>query len=212
MICHYWCFKGISYKFEPHVCNKCYDISMMVYGLENIAILDAKSVDSRCVLWNITKNDAINRLNNSKFDDKSTLSQWTLVHNKTPVEVIKKGVFRETCFRDIYGKWYKSSWNRFDELKNIDLFWEHNGWINFTDPDGQFQWYFKYWLGRRSLDDQREITRWKGIVSRFKGKLTQMIKDDNGRFDDCSISLNITQILLHWSYELGERDLFFLFI
>ena len=31
IICHYWYFKNIGYKFEPHVCNKCHDISMMAY-------------------------------------------------------------------------------------------------------------------------------------------------------------------------------------
>ena len=33
-----------------------------------------------------------------------------------------------------------------------------------------FQWYFGYFLGRRSSDDERQINRWKKIVSRFKGK------------------------------------------
>ena len=72
MICHYWYFKDIGYKFEPSVCNKCYDISMMAYKLENIAILNIKSVDYRCV-WNMTINDVTNRLNNSKLDDNGTL-------------------------------------------------------------------------------------------------------------------------------------------
>ena len=45
----------------------------MAYELENITILNVKGVDYRCVLWNITKNDAINRLNNSKLDDKGSL-------------------------------------------------------------------------------------------------------------------------------------------
>ena len=39
-------------------------------------------------------------------------------------------------------------------------------------------------LGRRSLHNERQINRWKGIVSGFKGKLVKMIKDVNGRFDD----------------------------
>ena len=45
---------------------------MTVYEFKNIAILNVKGVDYRCVLWNITRNDAINRLNNSKLDDKVT--------------------------------------------------------------------------------------------------------------------------------------------
>ena len=67
MICHYW------YEFEPYVCNKCHDISMMAYELKNAAILKVKGVDYRCILCNMTRNDAINRLNNSKLDDKGTL-------------------------------------------------------------------------------------------------------------------------------------------
>ena len=82
--------------------------------------------------------------------------------NKTPVEVIKKGAFGGTYFRDIYssinGKWYKNSWKEFFQLKNIDSkfyasdyydknlkkykvktgtslrFWENKGWINKIDP------------------------------------------------------------------------------
>ena len=54
----------------------------MAYDLQNIATLNAKGVDYRCVLWNITRNDAINRLNNSKLDDKGILSIWTFVRIK----------------------------------------------------------------------------------------------------------------------------------
>ena len=45
MICHYWYFKDIGYKFMPYACNKCHDTSMMAYELENIAILNVKGVD-----------------------------------------------------------------------------------------------------------------------------------------------------------------------
>ena len=38
---------------------------MMVYVLENIKILNVKGIDYRCVIWNMSKSDAINRLNNS---------------------------------------------------------------------------------------------------------------------------------------------------
>ena len=57
-----------------------------------------------------------------------------------------------------------------------------------------FQWYFRYWLGRKYVDDERQIGRWKGTVSRFKGKSVKMIEDVNGRFDDYSISPEIRQI------------------
>ena len=57
-------------------------------------------------------------------------------------------------------------------------FWENKGWINEIDPYGWFQWYFRYWLGRRSEDNERQINRWrKKIVSSFRDKLVKMIKD-----------------------------------
>ena len=86
-------------------------------------------------------------------------------------------------------------------------FWENKGWIHSIDPYNWFQWYFRYFLGRRCVDDERQIDRWKGIVSRFKGKLVEMIKDVGGKFDDYSISPKIRQVLLHWGYELVESDL-----
>ena len=60
MICHYWYFRDITYKFQPYVCNGCHDISMITYELKNIAILNVKGVDYRRVLRNMSKNDAIN--------------------------------------------------------------------------------------------------------------------------------------------------------
>ena len=83
---------------------------------------------------------------------------------------------------------------------------------SFFDPYGWFQWYFRYWLGGRSVDDERQINKWKKIVSRFKGKLVKMIKDANNGIDDCSISPKIRQILLHRSYELIESDLLWFFL
>ena len=101
--------------------------------------------------------------------------------NKTPVEIIKEGAFGGTYFRDIYcgvnDEWYKNSWKEYDVLKDIDQkyyssdyydvsvnkygvkcstslrFWENKGWTNKQDLYGSFQWYFRYWLGRRSKDD-----------------------------------------------------------
>ena len=155
--------------------------------------------------------------------------------NKAPVEVINEGTFGGTYFGDIYsavnGRWYRKIWKEFDELKNIDQnyycanyydisvnkngvkwgtslrFGENKAWINPIDPYGWCQWYFRYWLGRRSLDDETQINRWNRIVRRFKGTLIKMIKDVNGRIDDYSISPKIGQILLHWGYELVVSDL-----
>ena len=72
MICHYWYFLDLNYTYEPEVCNECHDISMMAYDLKNIAILNVKGIDYRCVIWNMTRNDAINRLNNSKLHGKGS--------------------------------------------------------------------------------------------------------------------------------------------
>ena len=48
----------------------------------------------------------------------------------------------------------------------------------------------------------------KKIVSRFRGKLVKMIKDAGSKFADYSIWAKIRQILLHWGYELTEKDFF----
>ena len=46
------------------------------------------------------------------------------------------------------------------------------------------------------------------IVSRFRGKLVKMIRNAGSKYDDCSISPKIRQVLLHWGYELTEKDFF----
>ena len=65
MICHYWYFKEVGYKFHA--------VSMMAYELKLIAILNAKGVDSRCPLRSISKNDVVDRLNNSVLENKGVL-------------------------------------------------------------------------------------------------------------------------------------------
>ena len=65
--------KDVGFKFEPHVCNKCHDVLMTAYELKNIAILNVKGVDFRCILWGISRDEAVNRLNNSVLEDKGVL-------------------------------------------------------------------------------------------------------------------------------------------
>ena len=46
---------------------------MTAYELKNIAILNIKVVDFRCILWGISRDEAVNRLNNSVLEDKDLL-------------------------------------------------------------------------------------------------------------------------------------------
>ena len=71
--CHYWYFKDLGFKFESHLCNKCHDVLITVYELKYIAILNVKGVEFRCILWGISRDEAVNRLNNSVLHDKSAL-------------------------------------------------------------------------------------------------------------------------------------------
>ena len=69
---HYWYFRDVGYKFQLYLCNGCHAVSAMAYDLKNIAKLNAKGVDYRYILWNISKDEAVNQLNNSVLiEDKS---------------------------------------------------------------------------------------------------------------------------------------------
>ena len=45
MICHYWYFKDIAFKYQQYVCNGCHDFSMIVQKLDDFVILRVKGVD-----------------------------------------------------------------------------------------------------------------------------------------------------------------------
>ena len=49
MLCQYWYFKDVGFKFEPHVYNKCHDVLMTAYELKVIAILNVKRVTNFCI-------------------------------------------------------------------------------------------------------------------------------------------------------------------
>ena len=74
---------------------------MTAHELKNIGILNVKGVEFRCILWSISRYEAVNRLDSSVLDDKGVLLM-DFGANKTPVEVIKEGAFGGTYFRDVY--------------------------------------------------------------------------------------------------------------
>ena len=70
-VCHYWYFLNFSFKFQPNVCNRCHDLLMMSVNLSDIAILNIKGSDYPCIISLISKNEAINLLQNFNLTEKS---------------------------------------------------------------------------------------------------------------------------------------------
>ena len=70
-VCHYWYFLYYNFKFQPNVCNRCYDLLMMSMNLSNIAILNIKVSDYHCIISLISKNGAINLTQNANLTEKS---------------------------------------------------------------------------------------------------------------------------------------------
>ena len=70
-ICHYWYFLGKAFNFQPNACNRCYDLFMMSMNLSDIAILNIKSADYRCIISAIRKSEAINLLQNINLTEES---------------------------------------------------------------------------------------------------------------------------------------------
>jgi len=87
--------------------------------------------------------------------------------------------------------------------------WETSGWIKDIDPYGWFMWYCRFYLGRRSDDDERQIGRWKnctGPKGRWKNNLIGKIARAGVAYDNRGISPVIRQTLQHWAYTLTEKD------
>lgn len=73
--------------------------------------------------------------------------------------------------------------------------WKQNGWIWKDDPRGWFQWYCRYYMGRRCEDDERQIKRWRNMtrhVAQIRNKC---------RVGDFSCNTKQRQALLHWAYD-----------
>ena len=73
VLCHYWFFKDVGFKFEKHVCNKCHDLLTMAHYLKNLVILSAKGNTFRCLLRGISDNEGLKRLNYSVTYDRGVL-------------------------------------------------------------------------------------------------------------------------------------------
>ncbi len=131
----------------------------------------------------------------------------------SPGEMLALGVFGGRYMRDcrkefpddwyIKAKFYPENLPGHD--KNLNYFqedasqpisiWRKKGWIHPDDPRGWFQWYCRYYMGRRHEDDERQIKRWKAI----KRHVVQIEK--NCRRGDLRCRPKQRQAVLHWAYD-----------
>lgn len=128
----------------------------------------------------------------------------------TPKEMLELGVFggkyMTDCRDEFPSDWYKSAkLNHELHDPTLNFFginasqplsvWIKKGWITQEDPRGWFQWYCRYYMGRRHEDDERQIKRWLAM----KRHIAQ-VKNNCQRLDlDCRIKQR--QALLHWAYD-----------
>lgn len=128
----------------------------------------------------------------------------------TPQEMLEMGVFGGRYMTDCRNE-FPEDWFTNAKLcsekhdPNLNYFgvnasqtlkvWKKKGWINNQDPRGWFQWYCRYYMGRRSLDDERQMKRWKAI----KRHIAQIKK--NCRQGDLSCRKIQRQAVLHWAYD-----------
>ncbi|XP_069468465.1 uncharacterized protein [Ambystoma mexicanum] len=91
---------------------------------------------------------------------------------------------------------------------SLDM-WESHGWITPQDPYGWFQWYCRFYQGRRTLDDLRQIGRWDrctGKTGRWRGNLISKIVQSGCAYDNKAVSPVVRQTLQHWGYRLTPED------
>ena len=73
--------------------------------------------------------------------------------------------------------------------------WRQRGWIHPQDPRGWFQWYCRYYTGRRTSDDRRQIRRWRAIARHVAAIRKHC---DRG---DLECRRRQRQAVLHWAYD-----------
>lgn len=129
----------------------------------------------------------------------------------TPKQMLALGVFGGKYMTDCRGEfpkdWFtnaKFSPERYDKEKNFFKVkasqplseWQRKGWIYKDDPRGWFQWYCRYYMGRRiPHEDERQIKRWLAI----RRHISQLAK--NCSAGDFSCRPVQRQALLHWAYD-----------
>ena len=129
----------------------------------------------------------------------------------TPRQMLELGVFggkyMTDCRDEFPADWFthaKLSHDRHDPSLNffkvnasLPLWaWRHKGWIYKEDPRGWFQWYCRYYMGRRIPgEDQRQIKRWKAI-HRHVSAITK-----NCKLGDLACRPKQRQAVLHWAYD-----------
>ena len=128
----------------------------------------------------------------------------------TPKQMLAVGVFggkyMTDCAREFPADWFEraklcparhdASLNCFGVNASQPLSeWRRKGWIHDDDPRGWFQWYCRYYMGRRHEDDARQISRWRAVTRH----LAQLKK--NCRKGDLLCRPRQRQALLHWAYD-----------
>jgi hypothetical protein len=128
----------------------------------------------------------------------------------TPQEMIQLGVFggkyMTDCVDEFPADWFEMArlcGSRHDPALNYFgvnasqslAEWRRRGWIHPDDPRGWFQWYCRYFMGRRSADDARQIGRWRAM-RRHLAQIT-----NNCTRGDMSCRRKQRQALLHWAYD-----------
>jgi len=129
----------------------------------------------------------------------------------TPKDMLALGVFggkyMTDCCKEFPASWYKKAkLNSERHDPKINYFgvnasqplsvWRKKGWINAKhDPRGWFQWYCRYYMGRRGPDDERQIRRWAAMVRH----VVQLKK--GCRPGDLTCRRRQRQALLHWAYD-----------
>ena len=129
----------------------------------------------------------------------------------TPKEMLKMGVFggkyMNDCEKEFPAAWFKGaklSEDRHDPKLNYFgvnaskplSYWKEKGWIYPDDPRGWFQWYCRYYMGRRlPVEDARQIARWRAMTRH----IAQIKKNCEKGDMDCHRKQR--QALLHWAYD-----------